>query len=214
MSDRADSAAAASQIPVPDRRRRRHERKKQRIIDAAWELSRRDGLAGISLRDVADLVDLQQPSLYAYFASKLDLYDAMFADGNRRLVEAVHAKPVNDDPREELLEYSELLVRLASSDPERHQLLFQRTVPGFEPSEESYAVAIEFFETGVQRLAALGIDDPEAMDLYTAVLGGLSNQQVANDPGGDRWVRIARRATAMFLADVGVPVGQAGEDRA
>ncbi len=32
-------------------------------------------------------VGIRQPSLYAYFDSKNGLYDAMFADGNRQLLE-------------------------------------------------------------------------------------------------------------------------------
>ena len=35
------------------------------------------------LRDLAAMVGLRQPSLYAYFDSKHALYDAMFAEGNR-----------------------------------------------------------------------------------------------------------------------------------
>jgi hypothetical protein len=33
-------------------------------------------------------------------------------------------------------------------------------------------------------------------------VSGLAHQQVANDAGGDRWVRLAERAVDMFLADV------------
>jgi AcrR family transcriptional regulator len=51
---------------------------------APGDLGRRDGVA---LRDLGVAVGLRQPSLYVYFASKLDLYDAMFADGHRQLLE-------------------------------------------------------------------------------------------------------------------------------
>jgi hypothetical protein len=33
-------------------------------------------------------------------------------------------------------------------------------------------------------------------------VSGLSHQQVANDPGGDRWVLLSRRAVEMYLADL------------
>jgi AcrR family transcriptional regulator len=189
--------------PAPgDRRQRRHDGKKARIVAEAWKLARRDGLAGISLRDLAERVDLRQPSLYAYFESKLDLYDALFADGNGQILQAVRARVPRDDPREELIEYVELLVRLASEDPERHQLLFQRTIPGFEPSVESYALALEFLQTGIERMRAVGVTDDAEMDVFTALISGLSHQQVANDPGGDRWVRVARRVAEMFLDDL------------
>lgn len=200
-ADPAPSTAATAREGA-DPRRRRRDRKLARIVAEAWALAERDGLGGITLRDLAARVDLRQPSLYAYFGSKLDLYDAMFADGNRQLIEAVARLPVHDDPVEDLVAFVEFLVVEASESPVRHQLLFQRTLPGFEPSDESYAVALEFYRTGVTRLAAVGLHDPADMDVFTALMAGLSHQQVANDPGGRRWAVLARRVVEMLLADV------------
>lgn len=168
----------------------------------AWTLARRDGLAAISLRDLADQVGLRQPSLYAYFDSKLALYDVMFADGNRQLIEVVTALPERDDPHEALVELVEEVTRFAAADTVRHQLLFQRTIPGFEPSRESYAVAEEFYAISQKRLASAGVSDPGDLDIFTALVAGLAHQQVANDPGGARWVRLSRRAVDMYLAEV------------
>ena len=188
--------------PPTDRRRERHLAKRATIVAEAWTLARRDGLAAISLRDLADRVGLRQPSLYAYFDSKLALYDAMFADGNRQLIEAVSALPDHDDPHEALVDLVEELTRFSAADTVRHQLLFQRTIPGFEPSEQSYAVAREFYAIGQERLAAAGVGEPGDLDLFTAIVSGLTHQPVANDPGGDRWVRLSRQAVAMYLAQI------------
>jgi AcrR family transcriptional regulator len=185
-----------------DRRGRRREAKRATILAEAWTLAHRDGLAAISLRDLGERVDLRQPSLYAYFDSKLGLYDLMFADGNRQLLEYVEFLSVSDDPREALVAFVEALVRFSSDDVVRHQLLFQRTIPGFEPSRASYELALEFYEFARQRLAAAGATDPGDVDVFSALVNGLAHQQVANDPGGDRWVRLAARAVDMFLADV------------
>jgi AcrR family transcriptional regulator len=185
-----------------DLRGRRRDARQAQILAEAWALARRDGLAGISLRDLADRVGLRQPSLYAYFDSKLGLYDLMFADGNRQLLALVDALPPADDPHQGLVEFVELLVRFSTEDVVRHQLLFQRTLPGFEPSAASYALALEFYQRAQARLAAAGATDPEDVDLFSALVNGLAHQQVANDPGGDRWVRLAGRAVDMFLADV------------
>jgi AcrR family transcriptional regulator len=185
-----------------DRRGQRREAKRARILVEAWSLAHRDGLAAISLRDLADRVDLRQPSLYAYFDSKLGLYDLLFADGNRQLLELVRAHPGGDDPRDALIEFVEVLVRFSAEDVVRHQMLFQRTIPGFDPSPASYALALEFYEIARQRLAAAGVSDPADVDLFSAMVSGLAHQQVANDPGGDRWGRLAERAVDMFLADV------------
>jgi AcrR family transcriptional regulator len=185
-----------------DRRERRRDAKRATILAEAWVLAHRDGLAAISLRDLAESVDLRQPSLYAYFDSKLGLYDLMFADGNRQLLDRVGSLPQSDDQRNALVEFVEMLVQFSTEDVVRHQLLFQRTIPGFEPSPTSYALAMEFYEIARQRLAAAGASDPEDVYVFSALVNGLAHQQVANDPGGDRWVRLAGRAVDMFLADV------------
>ena len=69
----------------------------------------------------------------------------------------------------------------------RYQLLFLRTIPGFEPSPESYAVAVAALQRMHDDLVALGVDDPQAGDLATALFTGLVSQQIANEPGGSRW---------------------------
>ncbi len=85
-----------------------------------------------------------------------------------------------------------LFVQFSTDDIVRHQLLFHRPIPGFEPSPASYALAVEFFEFSRARLVAAGVTDPEDFDVFTALVAGLADQQVANDPGGDRWVRHSR----------------------
>jgi AcrR family transcriptional regulator len=189
-------------IEPVDLRARRREVKRAQILAAAWTLAHREGLAGISLRDLAALVDLRQPSLYAYFESKHDLYDAMFAEGNRQLLDRVAEFELSRDPRTAAKEMVRLLVQFSTDDIVRYQLLFQRPIPGFEPSPASYALAMEFYEFGRLRMAAAGVSDPEDFDVFTALVAGLADQQVANDPGGDRWVRQSARVIDMFFADI------------
>jgi hypothetical protein len=54
-----------------------------------------------------------------------------------------------------------------------------------------------------ERLGALGIDDPRDVDLLTALTSGLAAQQLANDPGGERWRRLCRDAAQMFHSHLG-----------
>ncbi len=185
-----------------DPRARRRKAKREQILDAAWTLAHRDGLAGISLRDLAAMVDLRQPSLYAYFDSKHALYDAMFERGNRELVERAKALPPNDDPREAILELARMLLEFVTEDLVRYVLMFQRHIPGFEPSAGSYAVAIEFYEIARTKLAAAGVINQADMDLFTTLIAGIADQQMANDPGGDRWVHLTDRIVGMFFNEL------------
>jgi len=189
-------------IDTADPRTRRKAAKREQILAAAWTLAHRDGLGGISLRDLADMVELRQPSLYAYFDSKHALYDAMFEQGNRALVERATALAPKDDPREAVLDLARMLLEFCNEDIVRYVLLFQRHIPGFEPSPASYAVAIEFYEIARARLAAAGVTEQADMDLFTTLIAGVADQQMANDPGGDRWVGLTDRIVAMFFAEL------------
>jgi len=195
----AIGALAVSVEPVRDRRAERRESTKAEILEAAWAIVRAEGLAALSLRDLARRVGMQAPSLYQYFDSKHAIYDAMFAQANQALAERLSGLEGTGNPVEELRLAARVLVEFSVEDPARYQLLFQRTIPGFEPSPESYGLAVELLQRAQVLLAAVGFDDPRALDLWTAVVGGLSAQQVANEPGGTRWVSLVDEAVDMFF---------------
>jgi AcrR family transcriptional regulator len=183
-----------------DPRQQRREAKLAGILVEAWQLAHRDGLAAVSLHNLAAAVGLRQPSLYVYFDSKLALYDAMFADGYRQLLEYFAAHDYSGDPRDALVRFLADTVQFSGDDIVRHQLLFQRTIPGFDPSPESWALALEFYERASAVIKAAGVEDQVDLDLFTALVSGMAHQQVANDPGGTRWVAHAERAVDMLLA--------------
>ena len=185
---------------TPTWRENRREAAIATILEAAWELARRDGVAGLSLSEVARRVGMKPPSLYSYFDSKAALYDAMFAQGFREYVGRQEGVVPGSTLREALGTKMRHFVEFAVEDPARHQLLFQRTVPGFVPSEEAMAISFEAYDLMRSALAAYGITDQADFDLITAVNTGLADQQISNDPGGDRWLRQLDRAADMLAA--------------
>lgn len=185
-----------------DRRRARHEATRQEILDAAWTIVRAEGLAALTMRGLARVVGMEPQSLYTYFRSKHDVYDAMFAEGNRELLARLHAVDWPDGPRDLLRTVAGVMLTFDAEDAARSLLLFQRTIPDFEPSAAAYALAEEVFAYCGGHLARAGITDPADMDLYTALVAGLGMQQLANDPGGDRWLRLLDRAVDMYVRDV------------
>jgi hypothetical protein len=64
------------------------------------------------------------------------------------------------------------------------------------------APARQFVDLMTERLRAARVDGPGDVDLFSAIVSGLAHQQVANDPGGDRWVLLARRVVELLVADV------------
>jgi AcrR family transcriptional regulator len=188
--------------PRRDRRHVRHEATKQEILEAAWSMVRADGLTSLSLRALARAVDMEPQSLYTYFASKHAVYDHLFADGNRELLDRFEQLDVGDDRLDALRATAHLFVTFAAEDQARYELLFMRTIPDFEPSAASYALAVEVFAKGRSQLVQAGLRDDNTFDLWTALVAGLASQQLANDPGGDRYIRLIDDAVAMFAAHV------------
>lgn len=176
------------------------------ILTAARRLARRDGIAGLSLRDLAAEIGMQAPSLYTYFDSKSAIYDALFAAGyeelGARTDEALAALSPGASRTDMLISAVETFLDFCTEDPARYQLLFMHAIPGWHPSEEAYAASVASYERMVAQLHELGITEPEHVDLLTALISGLASQQLANDPSGTRWRDLVPQAVEMFLGTV------------
>jgi AcrR family transcriptional regulator len=194
--------------PNVDRQARRREETRREILDAAWEVVRESGWSGLTQRAVAERVGMRAPSLYGHFASKLDIVDSMFGQAWAELDDgaAEMEAELPEDPRESLLVVATFWLDAMTSDPERHALMNQRPVPGFTPSEEAYAASVRSIERLHRLFARLGVTDPDASDLWTALMAGLASQQNANDPGGTRWRRLLPRTIDMYADAVGLPL--------
>jgi AcrR family transcriptional regulator len=186
---------------IGSRVQQRRDERIAEIVAVAWELAREEGVAGISLHELARRVGMRQPSLYSYFESKHALYDAMFADGNRRLLARLEALDLPDDPVAAGKVNTRAFVQFSLDHPECHTLLFTRTIPGFEPSPASYTVAEQVLERSVALMHAAGVTDPGDVDCMIAMIAGILDAQLTNDPGGDRWVRHLDRLVDLFVDD-------------
>src|SRR4051812_7707175 len=167
-----------SGTPIKDRRAERTLATRREILDAAWELVREQGLAALTMRELGARVGMKAQSLYVYFPSKHAIYDAMFAEANRELL-ARWAAAVDDGPQDPvavLRRRNTAFLQFCVEDPVRPQLLFQRTIPGFEPSPEAYAPAVQGLEESRAWLRAAGVDEPRAWDVWTGLGAGLAAQ--------------------------------------
>jgi AcrR family transcriptional regulator len=177
----------------------RREERVATIVAAAWELARVQGIGGFSLHALAREIGIRQPSLYAYFESKHALYDAMFADGNRQLLERLDQLELPADPRAAVKAFVRVFIDFAVEDSARNELLFHRPIPGFEPSAASYELAEIVLGRAVELLRAAGLESQDDIDCFVAMVAGLVEAQISNDPGGDRWTRHLDRLTDLYL---------------
>jgi hypothetical protein len=92
-------------------------------------------------------------------------------------------------------------VKFVVGDAARYLLLFQRPIPAFEPSPESYVYAQKVLDRAVALLRNAGIEDQGDVDCFVAMVAGLVDAQMSNDPGGNRWVRHLDRLIDLYLDD-------------
>jgi AcrR family transcriptional regulator len=194
-------------VPNVDRRSRNRAQTRREILDAAWEVARAQGLTGLTLRDVADRVGMRAPSLYSHFDSKHAIYDAMYGEAWSAYEETISAgrAALSHDMRAAAQVIARGFFDFAVADPVRYQLMNQRIIPGFEPSPDSYAPAVRVLEAGYAVAAERGVSDPDDFAILLALLGGLIDQQLANDPGGDRFSQLLPRAVDMWCDGLGIP---------
>ena len=165
----------------------------RQILDAAWELMAREGVAEVSVREVARSVGLRQQSLTYYFPTKQALLDALFADGFTDLGRVFERLPETDDVVEAIADLAVAVVDYCVAHPARYHLMFQRTIPGFQPTDESHRVALQVLGALMVRLDAAGVTDPADVALVRGLISGLAAEQTANDPGGSLYAGQARR---------------------
>jgi AcrR family transcriptional regulator len=201
--------------PKRDRVAERRAATRAEILEAAWELAQEQGLAEFTLRDLAERVGMRAPSLYTHFESKNAIYDAMFGQAwsDFEQVALAELAELPQAPRAAIGRVARVFFDFAVANPARHQLMNQRTIPGFVPSADSYAPAVRVQELGWQVFRSLGLTDPSDNDIWDAMVVGMINQQLANDPGGTRWSALLDRSVDIWADGVGLPPDPPSQNR-
>lgn len=211
-----------------DRRQRRRMETIEEVLDIAVEIMAEQGVAGLSIGEIARRMGIRPPSLYGYFSSKNALYDALFERGATSVLEHVKSADVVDDPRsleQILLDQARRFVRWSVEHPSYTQLLFWRPVPGYTPSPQAYAPAVELLALSRARFAALqqrGLirADADVSDVqrdWTVLTSGVISQQLANAPDEPfergRFIGALPNLVAMFVGRYGTPQQQSSGKR-
>jgi AcrR family transcriptional regulator len=207
--------------PIPlDRRHRRRLETIEEVLDHAVAIMAEEGVAGLSLGEIARRMGMRTPSLYVYFPSKNALYDALFARGWQLLFDTMRAyeeahPPTEDDLAAILLRYGNRFARWSVENLAYAQLLFWRPVPGFRPSDSAYEPAVALYQQGASRLEQLQRRGLIRRELaiadvqrdWTVLISGVISQQLANAPDEPfergRFTTALPGLAAMFAAQYG-----------
>jgi AcrR family transcriptional regulator len=178
-----------------DRRHRRRQETIEEVLDIAVGIMAEEGVAGLSLGEIARRMGIRPPSLYVYFPSKHALYDALFKRGWELLLAAFEeheaTRPADGDDLVAILTAAgQLFVHWSVEHLAYAQLLFWRPVPGFRPSEDAYQPAVALSDLSCQLFARLqqrglirpNVDVELLYRQWTILVAGVVSQQLANAP--------------------------------
>ena len=194
------------------RRQQVREETIEKILAIAREEMQEHGVAALSLGVVAKRLGMRTPSLYTYFDSKNGIYDELFRRGFLEFGRYMDERPYQDGPlRDNFRSAMSTYMRFAQENPDLYQLMFQRPVPGFVPSEASMAVSLARLEAGRKQFEPIfnsgeletNLPFEEARDIYIALQHGLTELHLANNPdlpvGDGRFGKLINQAVQLIL---------------
>lgn len=174
--------------PSP-RKQRNREGTIQSILDAARAIMREEGVAALSMQELARRMDMRAPSLYNYFTGKMDIYDALFRLGFTLWKEALeNAAARSHTIEDELQNLITAYMTFALENPELYQLCFERPVPGFVPSQASLDLSFGVLAHANQRVMNFkdrfspALTTDQIVNLVIAISHGLTAMHIANEP--------------------------------
>lgn len=179
------------------------------ILDTASRLLEADGPDALTMRRIATDVGCSTTVLYTMFGGKPGIADALWREGFARLA-AAFAQVTEPDPLARLRAIGETYRTNALANRSYYSVMFQRPIPGFEPSEEAYTAALEplrILTDAVRACVDAGVfrdEDPEhiAGVLWAAVHGSVSLELAGYEGARDadaRFTTLLSASAAWFM---------------
>lgn len=212
MDDLAGSGGRTILSPR-ERRERNREEMVSAILETARAIMREEGVTALNLNELARRLGMTTPALYAYFPSKVAIYDAVFRIGLRLLRESDEQVWRDHAPDWERIRiWFETRLRIAREHPELYHLTVDIPVPGFTPSDESLTEAQGLrggVIKGLRQMIETGLIDPgisveRAADLLLTMRHGIVAERIGKAPalpqGTERFAYVIEDALAVFQA--------------
>ena len=110
-------------VSTLDRRAKRKELLRQKILDVSREILLSQGFAALTMRRVAEAIDYAPASIYLHFESREQIAQELCFVGLKRIYERLNTV-TGKDPVTRLSGYARAYLEYAQSDPEMYRLIF------------------------------------------------------------------------------------------
>ena len=115
----------------------------ERLVAAALQLLRDENPADLTVRRIANVAGTTTMCLYTGFGSRDGLLDAVYAQGFEQLREDMARAGLAADPTEAVRRLLQAYRGFALANPGLYGLLFERVLPGFDPSPQVRRTALD-----------------------------------------------------------------------
>jgi len=179
------------------------------MVDAAGRLLQTEGVRALSVRRVAEEVDVSTQAVYSLFGGKAGLVRALHRTGFARLAAELDAVDTTD-PLPRIRDLGLAYHRTARTNPHLYDVMFDCPVPEFVPTEEDAAASLatlavlrDAVAAAIEAGALVGDVDDVTMVMW-ATVHGVSSLDLAGALGSpeeaDRRVRLALNAALDGMA--------------
>lgn len=191
------------------------------ILGAARYLLVTDGPGGLTVRRIAGEAGHSTMAVYSRFGGKDGVVDALVAEGFGMLTAALEGvlTDLHDeahgsgDPLDELHRMGVAYRRFAHEHPQHYSLMFDRPVPGYEPSPETTAIADGALDVLVRALdramtarsLAPGDTRVTAVTVWATSHGLVSIELAGSASPGVDWEAVHDRTWSALFAGLATP---------
>ncbi|GAA1707594.1 TetR/AcrR family transcriptional regulator [Nonomuraea bangladeshensis] len=118
-----------------------HDELRSRLLDVAVNLLETDGPESLTMRRIAAEAGCTTTVIYTMFGNREGLAEALYLEGFERFRRFLESVPQRRDPLEHLNALGPAYREACLAEPGYYSLMFERAIPGFEPSERARTLA-------------------------------------------------------------------------
>ena len=122
------------------------------LLAAAHRLLADVGPDALTVRRIANEAGMSTMNVYSRFGGKDGVIDELYADGHRRLNEAIAAVPTTDDVPADLVQCAHAYRDFARVNPTYYGIMFRSVINGFEATQASVDLALGSLYSFVERV--------------------------------------------------------------
>ncbi|GAA3444954.1 TetR/AcrR family transcriptional regulator [Planomonospora venezuelensis] len=180
-----------------------------RLLDVASRLLVAVGPESLSMRRIASEAGCSTTVIYTMFGSKEGLAEALYLEGFERFRRRLDAVPRRRNALDHLTALGPAYREAALAEPGYYSLMFEKTIPGFVPSERARTLAraaLNIFDRVIADCISAGYLIPTqprkiADALWAAAQGAISLERAGHLRDGHTYEGVTRAVIYRYLTD-------------